>query len=173
MVMCALMAAITCVLAPVSLPVGPVPISLCTFAVMLSGILTGGKAGFLSQLIYVLLGAAGLPVFAGYTGGLSCIAGVTGGYIAAYPVMALTAGGLYTRFGRRERGRRKVLVMFAAMAAGTILLYAFGTAWFCAVSGTAPRAAFTICILPFIPGDLVKMAAVCVIAVPLEKALTQ
>ena len=82
MVLCAFCAAVTCVLAPISVPLaGEVPISLATFAVLLSGILLGAKFGAISQLIYVLLGSVGVPVFAGWTGGIGITLGVTGGYI--------------------------------------------------------------------------------------------
>ena len=85
LVLCALCAAVTCILAPLSVPLaGEVPISLATFAVLLSGILLGAKLGGLSQVIYVLLGSVGVPVFAGWTGGIGITLGVTGGYIIGY-----------------------------------------------------------------------------------------
>ena len=96
LVLCALCAAVTCILAPLSVPLaGEVPISLATFAVLLSGILLGAKLGGLSQLIYVLLGSVGVPVFAGWTGGIGITLGVTGGYIIGYIPMAFVAGLLY------------------------------------------------------------------------------
>ena len=89
LVLCALCAAVTCILAPLSVPLaGEVPVSLATFAVLLSGILLGAKLGGLSQLIYVLLGSVGVPVFAGWTGGIGITLGVTGGYIIGYIPMA-------------------------------------------------------------------------------------
>ena len=79
LVLCALCAAVTCILAPISVPLaGEVPISLATFAVLLSGILLGGRFGAISQLVYVLLGSVGVPVFAGWTGGIGITLGVTG-----------------------------------------------------------------------------------------------
>ncbi len=173
LVLCALCAAITCVLAPISIPIGPVPISLCTFAVMLAGVLLGAKFGFISQLIYVLLGAAGVPVFAGYKAGLSVIAGMTGGYIVAYPVLALITGLLYRKFGKGKAGNVRALWMLLSMIIGTIVLYAFGTAWFCIVSGTGAAAAMGMCVVPFLPGDLIKMAVVILISLPIEKALAR
>lgn len=173
LVLCALCAAITCVLAPISIPIEPVPISLCTFAVMLAGVLLGAKFGFISQLIYVLLGAAGVPVFAGYKAGLSSIAGMTGGYIVAYPVLALITGFLYWKFGKGKTGTARVLWMLLSMVTGTIVLYAFGTAWFCVVSGTGVAAALGLCVIPFLPGDFLKMAVVILISLPIEKALAR
>lgn len=173
LVMCALCAAITCVLAPLSLPIGPIPISLCTFAVMLAGTLLGAKWGFISQLIYVLLGIAGLPVFAGYKAGLGVIMGPTGGYIIAYPILALLCGFLYHRFRSGRTGAAKIGAMVAAMVIGTVVLYAVGTAWFCFVAGSDVAAALGLCVLPFLPGDALKMAAVAVIVPQLERALSR
>ena len=105
LVLCALCAAVTCILAPISVPLaGEVPISLATFAVLLSGILLGGRFGAISQLVYVLLGSVGVPVFAGWTGGIGITLGVTGGYIIGYILMAFVAGLLYHLFGRNASG---------------------------------------------------------------------
>ena len=174
LVLCAMCAAITCVLAPISIPIGPVPISLCTFAVMLSGVLLGGKLGFVSQLIYVLLGAVGVPVFAGYTAGLARIAGVTGGYIVGYPFLALVIGLIYGKFGKNcADKKRKILWMFLAMIAGTVVLYTIGTAWYCALSGNGVAAALSACVIPFLPGDFLKMVVVVIVGIPVEKALNK
>ena len=78
----ALMAAVTCILAPMSIPIGPVPISLTNLAIYLSLYLLGWKWGTVSYLVYVVIGAVGVPVFSGFTGGLGKLAGPTGGYIA-------------------------------------------------------------------------------------------
>ena len=103
LVLCAVCAAITCVLAPLSIPLaGGVPISLATFAVMLAGVLLGGSLGALSQLIYVLLGAVGLPVFAGWTGGLGNVLGMTGGFIIGYIPCAWLTGLIYKKFDPRS-----------------------------------------------------------------------
>ncbi len=173
LVLCAMCAAITCVLAPISIPIEPVPISLCTFAVMLAGVLLGAKFGFISQLIYVLLGAVGVPVFSGYSAGISCIAGMTGGYIVAYPILAFLTGLLYWKFGKNKTGKLRALWMFLAMVIGTVVLYAFGTAWFCVVSGTGLLPALGMCVIPFLPGDFVKMIVVILVGLPVEKALTK
>ena len=133
LVLCALCAAVTCILAPISVPLaGEVPISLATFAVLLSGILLGGRFGAISQLVYVLLGSVGVPVFAGWTGGIGITLGVTGGYIIGYILMAFVAGLLYHLFGRNASGPRKYAAMFVSMVAATAALYILGTAWFMA-----------------------------------------
>ena len=154
LVLCALCAAVTCILAPLSVPLaGDVPISLATFAVLLSGILLGAKLGGLSQVIYVLLGSVGVPVFAGWKGGIGITLGITGGYIIGYIPMAFVAGLLYYRFGRNESGARKY------------------TAWFIAQTKMTLAASLTACVIPFLPGDLIKIVAVMLIAPPIEVAL--
>ena len=172
LVLCALCAAVTCILAPLSVPLaGEVPISLATFAVLLSGILLGAKLGALSQLIYVLLGSVGVPVFAGWTGGIGITLGVTGGYIIGYIPMAFVTGLLYFRFGRNASGARKYAAMFVSMVLATAVLYILGTAWFVAQTKMALGAALAACVIPFLPGDLIKIAAVMLAAPPIESAL--
>ena len=172
LVLCALCAAVTCILAPLSVPLaGEVPISLATFAVLLSGILLGAKLGGLSQLIYVLLGSVGVPVFAGWTGGIGITLGITGGYIIGYIPMAFVAGLLYYRFGRNESGSRKYAAMIISMILATAALYFIGTAWFIAQTKMTLAASLTACVIPFLPGDLIKIVAVMLIAPPIEVAL--
>ena len=172
LVLCAVCAAVTCILAPVSIPLaGGVPLSLSTFAVMLSGVLLGGSMGALSQLIYVLLGAVGLPVFAGWTGGMGKVLGMTGGYIIGYIPLAWLTGLIYKRYSRRAKKPLKILYMILGMTAGNIALYAIGTAWFMAVTGMTLKASLAACVIPFIPGDFIKMAAVALIGLPVEAAI--
>ena len=87
-----LMTAITCILAPLSIPIGPVPISLTNFAIYLSLYLLDWKKGTISYILYLLLGLVGLPVFSGFTGGIGKLAGPTGGYIIGFIPMAIIAG---------------------------------------------------------------------------------
>lgn len=150
MAMTAVMAAVTCVLAPMTIPIGPVPISFTNLAIYLSLYILGWKRGTLSYLVYLLIGMAGVPVFSGFTGGLGKLVGPTGGYLAGFVIMAVIAGVCIDRV--RNRG-----IQLAAMAVGTVVCYAFGTAWFCFQSGQSVGAAVALCVLPFIPGDLVKM----------------
>lgn len=172
LVLCAFCAAVTCILAPISVPLaGEVPISLATFAVLLSGILLGGRLGALSQLIYVLLGSVGVPVFAGWTGGIGITLGMTGGYIIGYIPMAFIAGFLYFRFGRNSSGFRKYAAMFISMFIATAVLYLIGTAWFIAQTKMTLAASMAACVIPFLPGDLIKIIAVMLVAPPIETAL--
>ena len=88
----ALFAAIMCILGPLSIPIGPVPISLTTFAVFLSVYLLGAKKSAISVIIYLLIGLTGLPVFSGFQGGVAKLAGPTGGYIIGYIAAAFLVG---------------------------------------------------------------------------------
>ena len=119
-------------------------------AIYLSLYLLGWKRGTVSYLVYVLIGAVGVPVFSGFTGGLGKLAGATGGYIVGFIPMAVIAGLVIDRY--RNRG-----LQLAGMIVGTAVCYAFGTAWFCFVMDSTPMAALSLCVIPFIPGDLVKM----------------
>ena len=172
MVLCAACAAVTCILAPLSVPLaGGVPISLATFAVMLAGVLLGGSLGAASQLIYVILGAVGLPVFAGWSGGLGNVLGMTGGFILGYIPCAWLTGLIYHRFRAKAKKSLKIFYMILGMIAGTIALYALGTVWFILITGMDIRAALAACVIPFIPGDFIKMAAVVIIGLPVETAI--
>ena len=124
----ALMTAVTCILAPLSVPIGPVPISLTNFVIFLSLYLLNWKKGTLSLLIYLLLGLAGLPVFSGFAGGIAKLAGPTGGYIIGFIPMAIVAGIIIDKFHQRW-------IQIVAMIIGTAICYAFGTVWFCFQSG--------------------------------------
>lgn len=150
--LCALFAALTAVAAQLSIPVGPIPISLATLAVYLAGGVLGAGAGTLSQVVYLLLGAAGLPVFAGFHGGLSTLAGPTGGYLIGYVVCAAIVGAGASRFGR------KPLPLVLSMVVGTLALYALGTAWFCFLTKRGLTESLALCVYPFLLGDAAKIA---------------
>lgn len=176
---CAVMAAVICVLGPQAIPIEPVPLSLATLAIYLTVCLLGWKWGTVSTLVYLVLGFAGVPVFAGYTGGLAKLVGPTGGYLVGYIPLALVAGLAIELAYRHLMGKgtaRTVLglaLQFVGMVVGTAVLYAFGTAWYCILSGNDLSVAMGFCVLPFIPGDLVKMVAALVVAAPVRTRLEQ
>jgi biotin transport system substrate-specific component len=148
----ALMAAVLCVLAPWSVNVGPIPLSLATLGVYLCVYLLGWKWGTVSVLVYLLLGAAGMPVFSSFSGGLGKLLGPTGGYLIGYLALAVLSGLAIDRSNHLP-------VHFLGMVIGTVALYTLGTAWYCFQSGTALEVALSKCVWIFIPGDLLKMAA--------------
>ena len=151
MVMCAVCTALICVLAPIAVPIGPVPISLSTFAIMLSAALLG---------VYLLIGAVGVPVFAGYSAGLARLAGPTGGYLVGYLALAAIEGAIYFRFGKKRKGAAKYGVLLGGMVLGTVVLYVIGTAWFCVLMHTGLVEALGMCVIPFLPGDAMKMIVI-------------
>lgn len=174
LVLCAVCAAITCVLAPLSIPIsGMIPITLATFAVMLSGILLGGRLGALSQVIYLIIGAVGVPVCAGFTPALPKLLGPTGGYLVGYIPLAFVCGAIYSMWGKNSRGVKKYAFMLLGMIAGTVVLYAFGTAWFCILNHVDVIYALTLCVVPFLIGDAIKIAVVMILAPQLEKAIAK
>ena len=124
-----------------------------------------------SQLIYVLLGAVGLPVFAGWTGGLGNVLGMTGGFIIGYIPCAWLTGLIYKKFGYTAKKSAKILFMIIGMVVGNIALYALGTVWFMVVTGMTLEASLAACVIPFIPGNFIKMAAVIIVALPVETAI--
>ncbi len=129
LVMTAVMAAVISAIAPFALPIGPIPITLGTLVMYLAGYVLGGKRAGAAVLVYVLLGAVGVPVFNGFTGGLGVVAGPTGGYIIGYIPMALLAGLTVERFPSNR------VFQFGGMIFATAVLYALGTAWFCVQAG--------------------------------------
>lgn len=166
MAIIALNAALLCVLAPLSIPAGPIPFSLATLAVYLCVAVTGMRRGTFSVLLYILIGAVGVPVFSGFEGGIQKLTGLTGGYLAGYVLCALAAGFLIDRFPRTW------WIYPTALVLGTILLYLLGTAWYQIVGKGPLWAALTACVFPFIPFDLVKVALASAVGYPVRQRLT-
>lgn len=153
LVLIAMFAVTTAALAQIAIPMPftQVPISLATFAVFLSGGLLGAKRATAAQLVYVLLGVIGLPVFANFNGGFGVIAGPTGGYIVGYIATALIVGIAKDKFPHK----RWCFVL--CMVLGTIVCYTLGTAWFMFVSHNNIWSSLLMCVIPFLPGDLLKI----------------
>lgn len=161
----ALMCALIAVCAQVIIPLPPVPISLSLLAVYIAGALLGPVWGGAAAGSYALLGAAGMPVFAGFSGGASALLGPTGGFILGYVLCAFVSGAVIRRFGMSRR------TLWAALIAGTVCCYLSGMLWFCAVTGSTLPAAFSACILPFLPGDALKIALAVSLCLRLHKPL--
>ncbi len=162
MVLVGVFAAIICIFSPFSVPVGPIPISLASFAVYIAAAVLGAKRGTMAVCIYVLIGAFGLPVFSGFTGGFARVAGVTGGYIIGYIFCAFAAGIIIDKF------KSEKFVYPLALSIGTIVLYVFGTAWFMANTGNGLMESLMMCVIPFLIGDAVKIVAASAIAYKLK-----
>ena len=139
----------------ISIPAA-VPFTLQTFGVFMAVEVLGGKRGTMAVLVYILMGAVGIPVFAGFQGGIGVIFNTTGGYIVGFLCSALIVWAAESLFGK------KPLVRLLSMAAGLIACYALGTIWFMVVYGRTTGAVglMTVlgwCVIPFIIPDLVKI----------------
>jgi len=173
-------AAIICIFAPMSVQIGPIPITLATFAIYFTAATLGAYRGTIAVSIYILLGAIGLPVFSNYSGGLQKIAGATGGYIIGYIPLALIVGLLADKIQiayKKEDGKFNFKSILAVakypvgMILGTAVLYVFGTAWYCFVSGNTLAVALTYCVIPFLGVDLIKIVAASVLVTAIVPAL--
>lgn len=165
LVLAALFAALTAVCSQIQIPLPMIPINLALFAVHLCGALLGAKWGALSMAVYALLGAVGVPVFAGFGSGPAVLFGKTGGYIIGYILCAAIVGLLSRRLGFTFPK------LCLSMAVGVIVCYVFGTAWFMAISGLNLATSLSYCVLPFLPGDAVKILLAAFLALRLRKPL--
>jgi biotin transport system substrate-specific component len=161
----ALMTAVTCVLAPLSLPIGPVPISLTNLAIYLALYILGMKKGTISYIVYLFIGLVGVPVFSGFTGGPAKLIGPTGGYLIGFVFMAMIAGIFIDKF------KGKMVPSMVGMILGTLVCYGFGTAWLAYQGQMNFKAALLAGVIPFIPGDLIKMVLAAVFGPQIIKRL--
>ncbi len=155
-------AAIITVCSWISIPL-TVPFTLQTFAVFAALLILGGYRGTIAIIVYVLMGAVGLPVFSGFSGGLAKLLGNTGGYIVGFIFMGLIYSVMTGFFGE------KLYVEMAALVIGLVVCYAFGTAWFMYVyakntGAVGIMSVLSWCVFPFIIPDIVKMAVAFVIS---------
>ena len=165
MTLIALFTAVTCILAPLALPIGPVPISLTNLVLYFSIYILKTKDAVISLVIYLLLGFVGLPVFSGFTGGAGKLFGPTGGYLIGFIPMVLIAGLLINRC----KGNKVLegILLFAV----TILLYILGTLWLAYSAGMGFKAALFAGVIPFIPGDIAKIVLAVIFAPMIVKRL--
>lgn len=149
----ALFAALMAAGAYIAIPIGPVPIVLQNFFVMLAALVLGRRWAAASVAVYLLAGTVGLPVFAGGAAGLGRIAGPTGGYLVGFLPAAWLIGWI------SEAGGGRLALDAAAMICGTVLVYCTGAAWLQAITGMGWAKAAGVGVLPFLPGDVLKIAA--------------
>lgn len=165
MLLCALFACIIAILAQVQIALPTlVPITLQTLGVYLIGALLKPKLAFISTLVYVLMGAIGLPVFSGFNGGVANLLGPSGGYIYSFPIMALVISLIITK-------NNSLLFKVIAMVVGTVVCYGIGTIWFIYVTNTSLLPALTMCVIPFLPGDTLKIIVAIVLSKKLDKKI--
>jgi len=185
--LCALFAALTAIFSQIMIPLPftPVPINLALLAVWLCGAVLGAKRGAIAILVYILLGAVGVPVFHGFMGGLGVLAGPTGGYIAGYLPAVVIFGFLYNKYinvnnsnnsnnsnNDKNYHQKPVIRILLTIIIGLPALaacYMVGTVWFIVTTGTNFLAAMMMCVVPFIPGDILKFVLAAAIMETLRK----
>lgn len=166
----AMFTAIIAIFAQIRLPIGVIPFTLQTLGVFLAGGVLGAKRGTISILIYILLGAVGVPVFNGFSGGLGVLFGVTGGYIIGFIFTALIIG------LASDHWNKKTSILIISIIIGTIVYYVFGTAWYIILMNsqgnvTGLMAALSSCVIPFLIPDAVKIAVSVIIINRLNKII--
>lgn len=170
MTKCALFAALICILAPHSIAIGPVPITLAVFAVEFTAVVLGWKMGTIATAVYLLTGCAGLPVFSGYKAGIGVLLGVTGGYATAYIFMALITG--FAADIRCEKGWMRALSLALGLILSMLACYALGTAQFVFITGSSVKNALAVCVIPFIAFDCIKLFAAGVLGSAVKRAVS-
>ena len=156
----AFFAALTTVGAWISfpLPFSPVPVVLANLFAILAGVILGKWLGSLSQIVYLLLGFAGIPVFAQHQAGPHVFAGPTGGYLAGYVIAAFVAGALMEHLPRFSRSPGlESFYLALSLATGALVIYVPGIFWLSRVTGMDVPAAMVSGFYPFLPGDILKV----------------
>ncbi len=161
----ALMAAVICILGPLSIPIGVVPISFTSLAIFLALYAIGVKYGTISYGVYLLIGLCGVPVFSGFSGGPAKLFGPTGGYLIGFIFMAVISGW----FIERHPERRWMCLL--GMVLGTLVLYLFGTAWLAYQAQLSFTAALAVGVIPFIVGDMAKIGIALFVGPQIRKRL--
>lgn len=134
-------------------------INLATFAVILAGLMLGSRDGAIAMLVFLALGAIGVPVFHSFTGGMGIVFGPTGGFLIGYIALAFFAGLAAKESGTSGSGN---YILFTVI--GEVVLYALGSAWFIFQAGSNIQTALMACVVPFLPGDAVKMVLAYLVA---------
>ena len=174
----ALFTALLCAVSPFSIAIGPIPLSFATLVIYLAAGTLGWKYGTISVIIYILLGAFGLPVFSGFGAGFQRIAGPTGGFIIGYIPLALVTGLATKHIESKETSSqrnapkyRKSWLFILGMVIGTVILYTCGVAWFMIQLKASLAAALMACVVPFLIGDSIKIIIAFIVSPQLRAAL--
>ena len=156
--------ALLCVCAVITIPIQPVPFTLAVFGLMLIGAIQTPRYALMSTLGYLVLGIIGLPVFSGMQGGAGVLFGATGGYLMAYPLMAFAVSIFTCRMPWKTVGRS------LGMAAALVLCYGLGSLWYMFFAKVSLMTAFSLCVLPFIPFDLLKCGLAILLSAMLDRS---
>ncbi len=152
LVLIGIFAALSAALSQLAIPIGTVPVTMTHVSVFLAAGLLGVKSGTLSQCIFVLMGALGLPVFAYFSGGLGIVAGPTGGFIIGYIACVFITALIQKKFGK------SFPILILSMICGIIVTYLLGLWWLVYSLNLELIPAITAYALPFIPGDILKIS---------------
>jgi len=166
LVYAAIFGALTAAGAFIVIPLPPVPITVQTFFMNVAALLLGGTLGALSQLIYIMLGVVGIPVFAGGKAGLGVLIGPTGGYLVGFVVAAFVIGTV-----NRLKNNSGSLWHIFSMLIGMLLIYILGCSWLAFTANISFQKALAAGALPFIPGDLLKIALAALIIFKLKNRI--
>ena len=166
MVLCAMFTALVAVCSQIAVPMPwGVPINLALFAVYMAGTMLGPVWGTASQVVFIALAAIGVPVLANFQGGPSAIFGKTGGYAIGYLLAALIAGAFAAKLPRK----------FGWLALGCVVgcaaCYVLGTIWFMVLTGFDLPTSLTYCVIPYLPGDVIKIALASLLTIQLDKRM--
>lgn len=165
--------AIIIVMSQIVIPLQPIPFSLSFLAIFLTGAILEPKYALLATLAYILLGAFGLPVFAGLKGGIHVITGMTGGFIMSYPIMAFITSISYKLAIKAKSPPFKnlslVIIPILGMTLSVFMGYLIGSLWFVYISNSTMAYALAVCVFPFIPFDLIKVAIAIILGAILRK----
>ena len=159
----AMVAACMCILSPITLPMGAIPITLSVLALFLAASLAPTKVVMTATAVYLALGAVGLPVFSAFTGGVFAFLSPSGGFLWGYLPVAFVV----SVFAQKGRGR--LWIVAVGLAAGLVLLYAFGLFGFCVLTGADVWEGFLLAVLPFLLPDALKLCLVLILYQALAK----
>ncbi|MCH3965747.1 MAG: biotin transporter BioY [Clostridium sp.] len=162
----AIFTAITAVLSQISIPLpfSPVPITMQVLAIYLSSIILGSKLGTLSQIIYILLGIVGIPVFANFSGGLSVLVGPTGGFLISFPIIAFI-------IGKTAENDLNFIFKILGLIFSLMVCYFIGTLQFIFITNMSIQKSIALCVLPYIPLDIVKIIVAYILGYNVRQAL--
>ncbi len=167
MILISIFAALTAVGAFISIPIGLIPISLQNLFTFLSGMVLGSKLGAFSQLIYLLLGAVGLPVFSGFRGGLGVLLGPTGGFLIGFVISAYVIGKLIEKLKEA-----KIWSYFTVGLLGVVIIYITGVAQLLIITRIGIKEAVMVGVIPFLPGDCLKVVTASFLAIRLKSVVS-
>lgn len=167
LILCGIFAALIAILAQISIPLPftTIPLTLQIVAIGVTGIILGSKCGFISILIYILIGAMGVPVFAGFKGGLSALLGHTGGFILGFPIMVWIIGYVKEKFN-------SPMLTVISLVLGLFIDYITGTILFSLITGNTIINSIMLCVIPFIIVDFIKLGLAYIVGTTISKRVS-